>query len=102
MTVDALPAVIALNQRYLLDFPQEAARRLETMTAPDIGELFAGQPPHAVVRAWEALAPDVARAVVQCVPEALGRYLLAEAELREWLEFIELLCEECFPSEWPL
>jgi magnesium transporter len=80
MTVDALPAVIALNQRYLLDFPQEAARRLETMTAPDIGELFAGQPPHAVVRAWEALAPDVARAVVQCVPEALGRYLLAEAE----------------------
>jgi magnesium transporter len=80
MTVDALPAVIALNQRYLLDFPHEAARRLETMTAPDIGELFAGQPPHAVVRAWEALAPDVARAVVQCVPEGLGRYLLAEAE----------------------
>ena len=28
--------------------------------------------------------------------------LPAEAELREWLEFIELQCEECFPSEWPL
>lgn len=25
-----------------------------------------------------------------------------EAEVREWLEFIELQCEECFPSEWPL
>ena len=24
-----------------------------------------------------------------------------EAEVREWLEFIELQCEECFPSEWP-
>lgn len=24
-----------------------------------------------------------------------------EAEIREWLEFIELQCEECFPSEWP-
>ena len=27
--------------------------------------------------------------------------LLVEAEVREWLEFIELQCEECFPSEWP-
>ena len=27
--------------------------------------------------------------------------LSAEAEIREWLEFIELQCEECFPSEWP-
>ena len=27
--------------------------------------------------------------------------LPAEAEIREWLEFIELQCEECFPSEWP-
>jgi peroxiredoxin len=25
-----------------------------------------------------------------------------EAEVREWLEFIELQCEECFPSEWQL
>lgn len=28
--------------------------------------------------------------------------LPAEEEIREWLEFIELQCEECFPSEWPL
>lgn len=26
----------------------------------------------------------------------------AEAEIREWLDLIELQCEECFPSEWPL
>src|SRR5512147_1302315 len=80
MAADTLPAVIALNQRYLLDFPHEAARRLEAMPAQDIGELIAAQPPHAVVRAWAALAPDVARAVLQCVPDALGRYLLTEAE----------------------
>lgn len=30
------------------------------------------------------------------------RDLPAEADIREWLEFIELQCEECFPSEWPL
>ena len=28
--------------------------------------------------------------------------LPAEAEIRDWLEFIELQCEECFPPEWPL
>ena len=28
--------------------------------------------------------------------------LPAEAEIRDWLEFIELQCEECFPSEWLL
>ena len=80
MAADTLPAVIALNQRYLLDFPHEAARRLEAMPPAEIGELIAAQPPHAVVRAWAALAPDVARAVLQCVPDALGRYLLTEAE----------------------
>jgi peroxiredoxin len=26
--------------------------------------------------------------------------LPVEAEVRDWLEFIELQCEECFPSEW--
>lgn len=28
--------------------------------------------------------------------------LVAEAEIREWLGFIELQCEECFPSEWTI
>jgi peroxiredoxin len=31
----------------------------------------------------------------------IDRDLPVEAEVREWLEFIELQCEECFPSEWP-
>jgi len=26
----------------------------------------------------------------------------AEADIRDWLDFIELQCEECFPAEWPL
>ncbi len=80
MAADTLPAVLALNQRYLLDFPHEAARRLEAMPADEVAELIAAQPPHAVVRAWAALAPDVASAVLEYVPESLGRFLLAESE----------------------
>jgi peroxiredoxin len=31
-----------------------------------------------------------------------GHALPGESEIREWLEFIEIQCEECFPPEWPL
>jgi len=75
-----LPAVAALNRRYLLDFPHEAARLLETMSAADGAALLASQPPHAVVRAWQVLGPDVARAILEELPETLARHLLTEAE----------------------
>lgn len=80
MSVAALPAVLALNQRFLLDFPHEAARRLEAISAPEAAELLAAQPPHAVVRAWQLLAPDIAQTVLESLPESLGLYVLAESE----------------------
>ncbi len=80
MSADALPAVAALNQRFLLDFPGEAARELEAMSVEDAAQLLAAHAPRAVVRAWEALAPDVAREVLELLPEALSRHVLAEAE----------------------
>lgn len=78
MSADA--AIVALNQRYLLDFPHEAARRLEAMPPQSIGELFSAQPPHAVIRTWQALTPDIAYAVLGHVAQALRRHLLTEAE----------------------
>jgi len=41
-------------------------------------------------------------AIFACQVSGHGHDLPAEAGIREWLEFIELQCEECFPSEWPL
>lgn len=80
MSTANLNAVAALNRRYLLDFPYEAARQLEAMSPDDGAELLASQPLHAVVRAWQVLGPDVARAILERVPEAMARHLLAEAE----------------------
>lgn len=80
MSADALPAVAALNRRYLLDFPREAARRLEAMPSESIAQLFAAQPLHVVVRVWQLLAPDVAGATLERMDEALARSLLAESE----------------------
>jgi magnesium transporter len=80
MSAEAASAVAALNQRYLLDYPHEAARQLEAMPPEDVAELLAAPAPHAAARAWQALAPDVAAAVLELVPETLAPVLLAEAE----------------------
>lgn len=80
MSVETLPAFAALNQKFLLDFPGEAARALESMPTGDVATLLASHAPRAAVRAWEALAPDVAREVLERLPEALARHVLAESE----------------------
>jgi len=73
-------AVAALNQKFLLDYPGEAARELEAMPAEDAAGLLASHAPRAAVRAWEALTPDVALEVLDRLPADLARYVLAGAE----------------------
>jgi len=73
-------AVAALNQKFLLDYPGEAARELEAMPAEDAAVLLASHAPRAAVRAWEALTPDVALEVLDRLPADLARYVLAGAE----------------------
>ncbi len=81
MLAEPLPvAEAALTHRFLLDFPFEAARLFEAMPAADAADAIAQQPQHAALRAWEALAPDVARDVLERLPEPLAVHLLAEAE----------------------
>jgi magnesium transporter len=80
MTTEALPAVAALNRRFLLDYPHEAARRLEAMPAGDAAALLVAQPVHAAVRTWQALGSDVARAVLEAVPDTLAKQLLTDSE----------------------
>lgn len=75
-----LPAEAALSQRFLLDYPHEAARLLEALSAEEAAALLAAQPPHAALRAWQALAPDVALNTLTRLPQALAAHLLAEAE----------------------
>lgn len=80
MSEQSLPASRALNQRFLLDYPHEAARRLESASPREIAQVLSMQPPHAVVRAWQLLAPDIARAVTEHLPQPLIRHLLSESE----------------------
>ena len=80
MNASADTAVAALNQRFLLDYPGEAARRLELMSAAEVAALLATQPPHAVVPVWEQLASDVEQALLVLLPDAAVRGLLTDLE----------------------
>jgi magnesium transporter len=70
----------ALNERFLLDYPREAARELEALPAAEGAALLAAAAPRAAVRAWQALTPDVARALLERLPEPFAAQLLAESE----------------------
>ncbi len=80
MRADPRPAIAALNQRFLLDHPREAARGLETMGVADVAELLSQAAPHAALRVWQALTPDIAGGVLEHVGEEVAARLLAEAE----------------------
>jgi magnesium transporter len=78
MPADA--AVAALNERFMLDFPHEAARELEVLPARAASELLAALPVRAVVRAWEALTRDNALELLEHLPAEHAARLLTEAE----------------------
>lgn len=70
----------ALNRRFLLDYPHEAARELESLPSSEAAAVLAEQPRTVVVRAWEVMAGDVAGAVLGELDEDLAAYVIAEAE----------------------
>jgi magnesium transporter len=81
MSADTLSrADAALSQRFLLDFPYEAARLLEALPADEAASTLAIQPAHAALPAWERLSADVALDLLARLPSALACHLLAEAE----------------------
>lgn len=80
MSAEALSAVAALNLRFLLDHPSEAAREIEAMSHDEAAELLSAQPQHALVRVWQALAADVGREMLERLPEPLVKHILSESE----------------------
>jgi len=80
MSDAVLPAVAALNRRYLLDYPREAARLIEKIPTAQAAQLLARQPPNALVRVWQSLTADAAAATLRALPPAQARTLLVETE----------------------
>lgn len=80
MNAGAAAAVATLNLRFLLDYPREAARRIEAMPAREASAMLVTQPVHAVVPVWHSLATDVEQAVFAELPEQRAAELIGELE----------------------
>ncbi|HEX5636663.1 MAG TPA: magnesium transporter [Gammaproteobacteria bacterium] len=80
MNAGVASAIAALNLRYLLDYPREAARRIESMPAREVSAMLVDQPVHAIVPVWHNLAADVEQAIFLQLPEQRAAELLAEME----------------------
>jgi len=80
MNSETEAALTALNLRFMLDYPREAARRIEAMSARDASAVLGNLPVHSVVPVWQNLTTDVQQAVFIELPEASATELLAELE----------------------
>ena len=75
-----LKAVALLNERFLLDYPSEAARALEGMPANAAIEVLQSSSPAAQLRCWQALSPDLAAEVLAALPAESAQTLLAGSD----------------------
>ncbi len=80
MDTDASVAIVALNRRFLVDYPREAARHLESQSIGEAVNVLASQPPHVIVPVWQYLAQDTEERILDALPDNLRSSILSELE----------------------
>ncbi|MCC6630551.1 MAG: magnesium transporter [Gammaproteobacteria bacterium] len=89
-----LPAIAQLNERFLLDYPQEAARSLEKMPVSGMVDVLRGQAPAAQLASWQALAADRAAEALTALPVEQAAHLLGAADAQVSLAALGQLAAE--------
>ncbi len=69
---------IALTRKFLLDYPREAALKIEAMAVAEAAAALAMQPVYALLAMWRYLLPSVAADILDALPEEHIRPLMAE------------------------
>ncbi len=67
-----------LNRRFFIDFPFEAAKKIEELPAAEVVPAVMRQPVKVVVAAVRKLTPDTASRLLKLLPDDMGDELLAE------------------------
>jgi magnesium transporter len=68
----------ALTRRFLIEYPQESAHKIEAMSAQDVAEILAQQPVLVLLPMWKYLLPGTAADVLRHLPAAHISELLSE------------------------
>ena len=78
LTVDTKLVDEALTRRFLLDYPQDAALKIEAMPADDAALILGQQPVFVLLPMWKYLLPRSAADIIQRLPDAHLIELLTE------------------------
>ena len=73
-------AIVALENRYLRDYPREAARKLEGLSAEEAARAIEARAVELVVPVWEQLTTDVQERLMARLPETTVGRLLSEMD----------------------
>lgn len=77
MTASATGAVQALNRDFMVDFPLDAAKQLESMPSRTAADILADQTADAIGPMFAWLAPDVAANLIRELPDDFAAHLLS-------------------------
>src|SRR5688500_7444650 len=78
--MSAESAVAALENRYLRDYPREAARKIEALSADDAAQAIEARAPELIVPVWEQLATDVQERLMERLSEPTVARILMEMD----------------------
>jgi magnesium transporter len=73
-------AVMALEDRYLRDYPREAARKLEALSSDEAVQAIEARPAALIVPVWEQLATDVQERLMDKLSERAVARILTEMD----------------------
>lgn len=89
MNDPATAAIAALDRRFLLDYPWEAARRIESLDPADVLPALAAQSPATLLEVWRRLAPGVAADLIGRLPPTHSGRLLSDLLPQEAARLVE-------------
>lgn len=78
MTAESV--VVALENRYLRDYPREAARKLESLSADEAARTIEARAVELIVPVWEQLTTDVQERLMERLSETVVARLLGEMD----------------------
>ena len=69
MAADPVIVADALNLRFFIDHPLDAAREIEALHMDDVAEAAACQPATVLAPVWQRLLPERAAMLLQALPD---------------------------------
>lgn len=78
MNADPLRAADALNRKFFVDHPLDAARRIEQLSTADVVDAAKRQPVRILTPVWRRLLPQTAANLLRALPEEMADQLLAD------------------------